>query len=141
MPVGIALGTLSVFVLASVTPISGTPYAFVAAGLVGMLAGALSRRRGWLAGLAALVCGVLLWSTYVFAWSWLNGDLVRTFPDCDPCGVSGYAARIGIVAAIGLVGFSIPAAVGGWLGAAIARRLLPPSSYSRSRTEDAGRHL
>lgn len=51
----------------------------------------------------------------MLARAWVSGDLDRTFPDCDPCGLSGYAARMAVVTLMFVGLFGGPAAVIGWL--------------------------
>jgi hypothetical protein len=55
------------------------------------------------------------WAVFVLARAWVDGDLDRAFPDCDPCGFTGYAFRMVVVTALFLALFGIPAAVVGWL--------------------------
>ena len=55
------------------------------------------------------------WAVFVLARSWVDGDLDRAFPDCDPCGFAGYAFRMVVVTGLFLGMFGVPAAVIGWL--------------------------
>ena len=71
--------------------------------------------RGALVGLGLVVIGCLAWSMFVLARSWVDGDLVRTFPDCDPCGFTGYAGRMLILSVMVLVILGVPAGALGWL--------------------------
>ena len=54
--------------------------------------------------------------------SWADGDLDRAFPDCDPCGLAGYAGRMLIVTVMSLATFGVVGAIAGWLGEQAAAR-------------------
>ncbi len=71
--------------------------------------------RGALAGLSVLLGVGLARAIGVLVRAWVEGDFSRGFPDCDPCGFTGYAGRMLIVTAMFLGVFSVPAAVAGWL--------------------------
>ena len=70
-----------------------------------------------------MIVACLALSIFVLARSWVIGDLARTFPDCDPCGFTGYAGRMVIVSAtlVGIAG--VPAAIAGWLVESVWFRL------------------
>jgi len=59
--------------------------------------------RGALVGIGLVVIGCLAWSMFVLVRSWVDGDVARTFPDCDPCGFTGYAGRMLILSGMVLV--------------------------------------
>jgi hypothetical protein len=71
--------------------------------------------RGALVGIGVVVVGCLAWSLVVLVKSWVNGDLARTYPDCDPCGFIGYTGRMVILSGMALVILGLPAAAMGWL--------------------------
>jgi hypothetical protein len=71
--------------------------------------------RGALVGIGLVVIGCLAWSVFVLVRSWVNGDLARTYPDCDPCGFTGYAGRMVILSGMALAILGVPAGAIGWL--------------------------
>lgn len=71
--------------------------------------------RGALAGFGLVLVLSLAWAVFVLVRAWVDGDLARTSPDCDPCGFTGYAFRMVVVTGLFLGVFGIPAAVVGWL--------------------------
>jgi hypothetical protein len=78
--------------------------------------------RGALAGFGFVFVLSIAWAVFVLARSWFAGEFDRAFPDCDPCGFSGYAFRMAIVTAMFLGVFGVPAAVVGWLIERLVRR-------------------
>jgi hypothetical protein len=78
--------------------------------------------KGALAGFGAVLVFSLAWTAFVLIRAWFDGDLARTFPDCDPCGFTGYAFRMVIVTGMFLGMFGVPAAVVGWLVENAVRR-------------------
>lgn len=76
--------------------------------------------RGAVAGFGLVVVLSVAWAVFVLARAWVDGDLARTSPDCDPCGFTGYAYRM-VVVTIFLGMFGIPAAVVGWLVEKVVR--------------------
>jgi hypothetical protein len=77
--------------------------------------------RGAVAGFGLVVVLSVAWAVFVLARAWVDGDLARTFPDCDPCGFSGYAFRMVVVTGLFLGMFGLPAAVVGWLVEKVVR--------------------
>ena len=75
----------------------------------------LQSMRGALVGIGLVVIGCLAWSMFVLVRSWVDGDLARTFPDCDPCGFTGYAGRMLILSGMVMVILGVPAGTIGWL--------------------------
>lgn len=71
--------------------------------------------RGALAGIGVVLVVSVAWAVYVLVKSWVGGDFDRAFPDCDPCGFTGYAGRMLIVTGAFFGIFAVPAAVAGWL--------------------------
>ncbi len=71
--------------------------------------------RGALAGFSLVLVLSVAWAVFVLARAWVDGDLDRAFPNCDPCGFTGYAYRMVAVTGIFLGMFGIPAAAVGWL--------------------------
>ena len=63
------------------------------------------------------------WAIFVLARAWVDGDLDRAFPDCDPCGFAGYAFRMVVVTGLFLGMFGVPAAAIGWLIEQVVRRI------------------
>jgi hypothetical protein len=78
--------------------------------------------KGALAGFGAVLVFSLAWTAFVLIRASFDGDLARTFPDCDPCGFTGYAFRMVIVTGMFLGMFGVPAAVVGWLVENAVRR-------------------
>lgn len=116
----IFVGALVLLVVLNTMPINGTVYFAISCAVVGFGAGWLTARR--VAGLVCAFGASLLWFAEVLARAWLQGDLARTFPACDPCGLQGYAVRMTIVTVMGLATFGLVAAVFGWLGAFARQR-------------------
>jgi hypothetical protein len=81
--------------------------------------------RGALVGIGVVVIGCMAWSLFVLVRSWVDGDLARTFPDCDPCGFMGYAGRMAILSGMALAILGVPAAAVGWLVETILYRRAP----------------
>ena len=71
--------------------------------------------RGALVGIGLLVIGCLAWSLFILARAWVDGDLARTFPDCDPCGFAGYLGRLFVLCVMVVVILGVPAGAMGWL--------------------------
>jgi len=71
--------------------------------------------KGARAGFRAVLVFSVAWTAFLLLRAWFDGDLERTFPDCDPCGFTGYAFRMVIVTGMFLGTFGVPAAVVGWL--------------------------
>ena len=94
----------------------------VAVAVSGLLAGFLARHRGALAGFASVFVVSIAQAFVVLVRSWVDGDLDRPFPDCDPCGLVGYAGRMLIVTVISLATFGVVGAIAGWLGEQAAAR-------------------
>src|SRR4051812_11854355 len=111
----IVAGALVLLIVLNTMGINSTAYFATACAAVGSAAGWLTARRS--SGFACALGASLMWFAEVLARSWVDGDLARTFPDCDPCGVSGYATRMTIVTLMGLATFGVVAAAFGWLGA------------------------
>ena len=80
--------------------------------------------RGALVSIGLLAIGCLAWSVFVLAKSWADGDLARTFPDCDPCGFSGYAGRMLILSGMIVLILGVPVGAVGWLVERILSRRL-----------------
>jgi hypothetical protein len=78
--------------------------------------------RGAVAGFGLVVVLSVAWAVFVLARAWVDGDLARTFPGCDPCGFRGYAYRMVVVTGLFLGMFGIPAAVVGWSVERVLRR-------------------
>jgi hypothetical protein len=78
--------------------------------------------RGALAGFGLVLVLSVAWAVFVLARAWVDGDLDRAFPDCDPCGFAGYAFRMVVVTALFLGMSGVPAAVAGWLIEKLVRR-------------------
>jgi ACR3 family arsenite efflux pump ArsB len=77
--------------------------------------------RGAVAGFGLVLVFSLAWAAFVLLRAWVEGDFERAFPDCDPCGFTGYAFRMVVVTAIFIGMFGVPAAVVGWLVEIVAR--------------------
>jgi hypothetical protein len=86
--------------------------------------------KGALAGFGLVLVLSLAWAVFVLARAWLDGDLARPFPGCDPCGFRGYALRMVVVTGLFLGMFGIPAAAVGWL----VERLVSRNSRRPMRT-------
>ena len=96
----------------------------IATAFAACLTGFVARRRGALAGLAAVVAVGVAQAAVVLGTAWAAGDLARTYPDCDPCGLPGYTGRLLIVLLRTLGTVGVIAAVAGWLGEQAARRMM-----------------
>lgn len=121
-PLAVVAGGLVLWGVLNTMPINAVAYPTIATALVAFGAGWIARRRSALAGFACVLVASLLWFVQVLVRSWLNGDLARTFPDCDPCGLAGYTVRMSIVTLIGLGTFGVLSLVAGWLGGFVRRR-------------------
>jgi hypothetical protein len=88
--------------------------------------------KGAVAGFGAVLVFSLAWAAFVLLRSWFDGDLERTFPDCDPCGFTGYAFRMVIVTGMFLGIFGVPAALVGWLVEVVVRRSRRDSTLGES---------
>ena len=77
---------------------------------------------GAVMGFGVVLVFSLVWAAFVLLRAWVGGDLERAFPDCDPCGFTGYAFRMVVVTGIFLGMFGVPAAVVGWFVEMVARR-------------------
>ena len=71
--------------------------------------------RGALVGFGAVFVIMVVWTVFVLARSWSQGDFDRAFPACDPCGFVGYAGRMAIISAFALGTVGVVAALAGWL--------------------------
>ena len=108
--------------LAAATFVRDVSFFVVAVALAGLLAGALAGHRGALAGFASVFVVSIAQAFIVLMRSWADGDLDRAFPDCDPCGLAGYAGRMLIVTVMSLATFGVVGAIAGWLGEQAAAR-------------------
>jgi hypothetical protein len=71
--------------------------------------------RGAVGGIGVVLVVSVAWAVYVLVRSWVGGDFDRPFPDCDPCGFTGYAFRMLIVTGMFFGVLGVPAAIAGWL--------------------------
>jgi len=132
--VGLAAAAALAFLALKISPVEAVPY-LIGAAAAGALAGWLAPKRGIVAGVGAIVLGALALSAFVLGQALVAGELGRTFPDCDPCGAGGYAARMLIVSAMLIAAFGPLAGFCGWLGALArasraARDGIPPAQSS-----------
>ena len=118
----IALGAAALLFVLNTMAVNATAYPAISCAIVAFVAGWVVRRRGAVIGFLCVLGAALLWFAQVLVRAWLQGDLARTFPDCDPCGLTGYAIRMTIVTAMGLVTFGVVGAIAGWLGAFARQR-------------------
>lgn len=79
--------------------------------------------KGAVIGFGLVVAGCVLWTAFVLARAWAGGDLSRASPDCDPCGLVGYAGRMAILTGMALGTVGVGAAVLGWAIEHALRRL------------------
>jgi hypothetical protein len=106
-------------------PLNALLYALAFAAIGALVAGWIARRRGPLVGITSMLAAAAIWAGDVLITSWANGQLGLQFPDCDPCGLGGYAGRLIIVAAIGAPYFVPVGALGGWIGSSLRGRVAP----------------
>ncbi len=118
----IALGAAALLVVLNTMQVNATAYLATSCAIVAFLAGWVVTRRGAVIGFLCVLGAALLWFAQVLGSAWLQGDLTRTSPDCDPCGLTGYAVRMTIVTAMGLATFGVVGAIAGWLGAFARQR-------------------
>lgn len=85
----------------------------VAVAFSAFVAGFLLQDRGVLAGFGSVLLVSLAWAFFVMARSWVEGDLARTHPNCDPCGFVSYAGRLLIITLMSLGTFGVLAAIRG----------------------------
>ena len=118
----IALGAAALFFVLNTMAVNATAYVASSCAIVAFVAGWVVGRRGAVIGFLCVLGAALLWFAQVLVRAWLEGDLARTFPDCDPCGLAGYAVRMTIVTAMGLATLGVVGAIAGWLGAFARQR-------------------
>lgn len=130
--VGVLAGACLVYLSIKTAPTNALWYALLGVAFAGLVAGWFARRHGPVVGVVAVVLGAVVWSADVLGRAWLDGEFGRSFPDCDPCGVNGFAARLLVVSAIEITAFGPLAGIFGWLGTVARSRRpgIPPAPSS-----------